>query len=91
MKRRGFLAALLAAPVAAVAIRVGLAPKPPELPRFVAVEDTGPIMSNGTVWEEWGGDSAELAEIIRKAFVPKMVTSLYDTSPVLRALMENRV
>lgn len=79
MNRRSFLAGLLAAPIAAVAIRLHLAPPPPVLPDI-------PIA--GALPADWEMES-ELSYVVRRAFVTKLVQQLYNTSPLIAELLAN--
>jgi hypothetical protein len=92
VNRRQFLTRALAAVplvVAPAAVVDLLLPK-----RTIFLPPRGGWFSGLTIdgvplyWDNWDR-SCELAEITRKAFVPKLVVQLYDTSPLLSRLMAN--
>lgn len=98
MNRRGFLGRLLAAVAVPASV---LLPKAigTRAKLEVVDEDFTPAWYSwrfGSGWEDlpdgcFGLQWQEgLTAITRKAFVPRMVTQIYDTTPLLRQLMKNK-
>jgi len=86
MDRRGFLGACLATFAAPAIVRVG------SLMRLPSQELIGrfnePIIRQPDLWfQEQPFFFDELSEITRKAFVPKLIIQIYESTPLLSALM----